>query len=67
MQQQMAELYERDRSVVTRHIHNVFREGELDPESTSPDFSPQHRIRPHLVVRMLSVINKLYKHKEAAL
>lgn len=38
-QQQMAELYERDRSVVTRHIHNVFREGELDPESTSAKFT----------------------------
>ena len=34
---------------------------------SSPDFSPQHRIRPLLVVRMLSVINKLYKKREAAL
>ena len=38
-QQQMAELFERDRSVITRHIRNVFSEGELDPESTSAKFA----------------------------
>ena len=38
-QQQMAELFGRDRSVVTRHVHNVFREGELDPEATSAKFA----------------------------
>lgn len=30
---QMAELYQRDRSVITRHIQNIFREGELDENS----------------------------------
>lgn len=30
---QMAELYQRDRSVITRHIQNIFREGELSEES----------------------------------
>ena len=29
-QQQMAELFERDRSVITRHISNVFKEKELE-------------------------------------
>ena len=38
-QQQMAELFGRDRSVVTRHIRNAFREGELDPEATSAKFA----------------------------
>ena len=33
-QQQMAELFGQDRSVVTRHIRSAFREGELDPEAT---------------------------------
>ena len=42
-------------------------EFKYDRVIPSPDFSPQHRIRPHLVVRMLSIINKLYKHKEATL
>ena len=37
--QQMAELFGRDRSVVTRHVRNVFREGELDPEATRARFA----------------------------
>jgi prophage maintenance system killer protein len=32
-QQQMAELFGRERSVVTKHLGNVFKEGELDQES----------------------------------
>ena len=30
---QMAELFQRDRSVISRHIRNIFEEGELVPES----------------------------------
>lgn len=32
-QKQMAELFGRDRSVITRHVGNVFKEGELDEKS----------------------------------
>lgn len=32
-QEQMAELFGRDRSVITRHIGNVFKEGELQEKS----------------------------------
>jgi len=32
-QQQMAELFGRERSVVSKHVRNVFKEGELDEES----------------------------------
>mgnify|MGYP002622365056 CR=1 FL=1 len=32
-QQQMAELFQKDRTVVTRHINNIFSEGELEEES----------------------------------
>jgi len=32
-QAQMAELFGRERSVITRHVGNVFREGELEEES----------------------------------
>ena len=31
-QAQMAELFEKDRTVITRHINNVFKEGELEKE-----------------------------------
>ena len=30
---QMAELFQRDRSVISRHVRNVFDEGELDEKS----------------------------------
>ena len=32
-QEQMAELFQRDRSVITKHIGNIFSEGELDEKS----------------------------------
>ena len=31
-QAQMAELFQKDRTVITRHINNVFKEGELEKE-----------------------------------
>ena len=37
--QQIAELFGRDRSVVTRHIRNAYRERELDPKATSAKFA----------------------------
>ena len=30
---QIAELFERDKSVISRHLRNIFKEGELDRES----------------------------------
>ena len=32
-QDQMAELFQRERSVITKHIGNIFKEGELDEKS----------------------------------
>lgn len=32
-QDQMAELFQRERSVITKHVGNIFREGELDEKS----------------------------------
>lgn len=31
---EMALLFERDRTAISRHIHSIYREGELDPKST---------------------------------
>lgn len=36
---QMAELFQRDKSVVSKHIKNVFTEGELKPEATVAKFA----------------------------
>ena len=32
-QHQMASLFEKDRSVISRHVSNIFKDGELDKES----------------------------------
>ena len=36
---QMAELFGRDRTVITKHINNCFREGELDRNITCAKFA----------------------------
>jgi len=36
---QMALLFERDKSVISRHLRNIYREGELDNESTVAFFA----------------------------
>ena len=38
-QEQMAALFDRDRTVVARHINNCYREGELDPNITCAKFA----------------------------
>jgi hypothetical protein len=38
-QQQMAELFGRERSVVTKHLRNVFKDGELERESVCAKFT----------------------------
>ena len=35
----MAELFQRDKSVISRHIANVFEEGELAPASVVSEFA----------------------------
>ena len=32
-QEEISQLFDRDRTVITKHINNVFKEGELDKES----------------------------------
>ena len=38
-QEQMSHLFGRERSVITKHVRNVFREGELDAESVCAKFA----------------------------
>jgi prophage maintenance system killer protein len=38
-QQQLADLFGRERSVITKHVRNVFREGELESESVCAKFA----------------------------
>ena len=38
-QDQMARIFERERSVITKHLRNVFRDGELAEESVCANFA----------------------------
>ncbi len=38
-QAQMAELFQKDRTVIGRHISNVFKEGELDEKVVCANFA----------------------------
>ena len=50
-QEQMTSLFGRDQSVISRHIRNIYKEGELDPESTYAKFAyiPEKRDRSYEV------------------
>ncbi len=49
--EQMGELFGRDRTVITRHIANIYREGELEREGTCAKFAQVHREGNRDVVR----------------
>ena len=38
-QEQMCQLFGRERSVITKHVRNVFRDGELVPEAVCAKFA----------------------------
>ncbi|MCB6367300.1 cell filamentation protein Fic, partial [Intestinibacillus massiliensis] len=38
-QEQMAELFQRDKSTISRHIKNIFAEGELDEKVVVAEFA----------------------------
>lgn len=39
-QEQMAQLFGRERSVIGKHVRNVFAEGEVEPDSVCAKFAP---------------------------
>ena len=54
---QMADLFERDLSVVSRHIGNVYREGELEREATFAKFATVRREGGRSVQRRIAHFN----------
>ncbi|GBU21011.1 hypothetical protein R80B4_00898 [Fibrobacteres bacterium R8-0-B4] len=54
---QMAELFERDKSTVSRHIKNVFNEGELPREATIANFATVQKEGDREVTRQLEYFN----------
>jgi hypothetical protein len=54
---QLAELFQRDKSVVSRHIKNVFDEGELRREAVVAEFATVQREGDREVMRDVEYFN----------
>lgn len=55
--EQMSLLFDRDRSVITKHIHNIYKGGELDKNSTCAKNAHVRLEGSRRVVGLLSTIN----------
>jgi hypothetical protein len=62
-QAQMAELFQRDRTVVTRHVNHVFEEGELDEESNVQKMHIASGDRPTSLYSLDVVVSVGYRVK----
>ena len=56
-QAQMAELFGRERSVISKHIGNVFKEGELEAESTCAKFAQVQTEGGRIIHRQVDFYN----------
>jgi hypothetical protein len=54
---QMAELFQRDKSVISRHIRNVFEERELDRQATVANFATVQQEGDRKVIRDVEYFN----------
>ncbi|MWR20636.1 hypothetical protein GN074_08955, partial [Helicobacter pylori] len=54
---QMAALFERDKSVISRHLRNIFREGELDRQATVAFFATVQQEGGRQVERQVEFYN----------
>jgi len=54
---QMAELFQRDKSVISRHIRNIFHEAELEREATVANFATVQREGNREVTREVEFFN----------
>lgn len=60
-QAQMVELFERDQSVIPRHLRNVFNEGELDPKSTMQKMHIPNSDKPVACYNLDAIISVGYR------
>jgi len=60
-QNQIADLFEKDRSVITKHIRNVFREGELEQEGNVQKMHVANSDRPVLFYNLDVIISIGYR------
>ena len=62
-QQQMSELFQKDRTVITRHINNIFKEGELDEKSNVQNLHFPFSDKPIKVYNLDVIISVGYRVK----
>lgn len=62
-QGQMADLFQRDQSVVSRHINNVFKEGELDKKSNMQKMHIANSDKPVALYSLDVIISVGYRVK----
>lgn len=65
-QQQMAELFQKDQSVIARHINNIFKEGELDESNMQILHNTMFKYRPTKVYNLDVIISVGYRVKSQA-
>jgi len=56
-QKQMGKLFGRDKSVISRHINNIFKSGELDKDSTVANFATVQKEGEREVIREIEYYN----------
>ena len=62
-QEQMCELFQRERSVITKHVRNVFSEGECDEENNVQNMHINQRGRPLTLYSLDVIISVGYRVK----
>jgi len=62
-QKEMAELFQRDQSVISRHVSNVFKEGELDEESNMQKMHIANSDKPVTYYNLNVIISVGYRVK----
>ncbi|MEA1954253.1 MAG: virulence RhuM family protein [Campylobacterota bacterium] len=62
-QKQLAELFDKDRSVITRHINNVFKEGELEEKSNVQNLHIANSDKPVKFYNLDVIISVGYRVK----
>ncbi|MCF0073584.1 virulence protein RhuM/Fic/DOC family protein [Dyadobacter sp. CY261] len=64
-QAQMAELFGKERSVISKHISNVFKEGELDANTNVQKMHNWQSVKPTAIFSLDTVISVGYRVKSA--
>ena len=64
-QEQIAELFDRDRSVITKHISNIFKENELEKESNVQNLHITNSYKPVALYSLDVIISVGYRVKSS--